>query len=304
MRFPIDPGQFSEMQRHIRERQKYGGLVPEDAARMFPLIQEALKNRPSSQQLAAMREQARWASEAARAIDPATVRALREVASSVAVLDNARELEGILGPDGLAAANLLTNRRVGRRLRAPSKEEAEQREDRVKEISPDDLQRAEELAASPQVRELLERVDAEGLVEEAEAVLQEEGLPDAGAEEDRVIELYGIAFEPSNLLLTAVILYAALQGASEVAPEQATALRQALDVIADLLAVLIAAREFGVADGASKVPDRTDREAEPPAVRLIDELLAEDPGYDEETWPEVAAAIDRDRPSNRKLFAR
>ena len=38
------------------------------------------------------------------------------------------------------------------------------------------------------------------------------------------------------------------------------------------------------------------------ALRLIDELLAEDPSYDEETWPEIAEALDRDRLSDRKLF--
>ncbi len=37
-------------------------------------------------------------------------------------------------------------------------------------------------------------------------------------------------------------------------------------------------------------------------MRLIDELLSEDPSYDEETWPEIAEALDRDRPSRRKLF--
>ena len=303
MRFPIDPRQFSEMQRYIGEHQKYSSLVPEDARRMYPLIQEALKNRPSQQQFAAMREQARWASEAARGIDPATLRTLQQAASaSAAVADNARLLRGVLGPDGLAAANLLTNRRVGLRLRASS-EEAEQGEGSVKEISPEDIRRAEELAAGPEVRELLEKVDAEGLVDEAEAVLKSEGLPDIGAEEVGEVELYGVHFEPSNLLVAAVVLFAALQGGSDVAPELASAIREALDVIADLLAVLIAAREFGVADGVSEAPDRTDRKSDNPAVRLIDELLEEDPRYDEETWPEIAAAIDRDRPSNRKLFA-
>lgn len=38
------------------------------------------------------------------------------------------------------------------------------------------------------------------------------------------------------------------------------------------------------------------------AIRLIDELLAQDPAYDERTWPEISAALDRDRPSHRKLF--
>ena len=38
------------------------------------------------------------------------------------------------------------------------------------------------------------------------------------------------------------------------------------------------------------------------AIQLIDELLAADPGYDEETWPEIAEALDRDRLSARRLF--
>ena len=302
MRFPIDPQRLSEMQKFISERQKYGGLIPKDADRMLPLIHEAMKNRPSPQHLEAMREQARWAPEAARAIDPATLSALNRASSAAAVLDNARVLQGVLGPDGLAAANLLANRRVGGRLRAPSSEEAERREGHVKEISTEDLRRVEDLAASPEVRELLEGVDAESLIEEAGAALEEEGLPDVDVEEDREVELYGVSLETSNLLATAVVLYVALQGASETAPEQVEALLQALDVITVLIAVLIAKREFD-AGGDPGAPTRTDRESDLPAARLIDELLAQDPGYDRETWPEVAAAIDRDRPSDRKLFA-
>jgi hypothetical protein len=302
MRFPIDPKHLSEMQKFVRERQKYGSLVPKDAERMLPLIREAMKNRPSPQHLAAMREQARWASEAARAVDPATLRALNRASSAAAVLDNARVLQSVLGPDGLAAANLLTNRRVSGRLRAPSSEEAEQREDRVKGISAEDVQRVEDLVASPEVRELLEGVDAESLIEEAEAALEEAGLPDIDVEEDGEVELYGVSFETSNLLATAIVLYAALQAASDAAPEQVEALRQALDIIADLIAILIAGRELSAA-GASGSLRRADRESDPPAARLIDELLAQDPDYDRVTWPEVAAAIDRDRPSDRKLFA-
>ncbi|PLS85068.1 MAG: hypothetical protein CYG60_14590 [Actinobacteria bacterium] len=45
-----------------------------------------------------------------------------------------------------------------------------------------------------------------------------------------------------------------------------------------------------------KAPDRA------AAMRLIDDLLSEDSSYDEETWPEIAEALDRDRPSRRKLF--
>lgn len=301
MRFPIDPRQLSEIQRYDSELRKYGGLVPKDAGRMIPLIHEAMKNRPSPQQLATMREQSRWAAQAARAIDPATVRALQKASSSVTTLDNARLLQDILGPDGLAAANLLTNRRVSIRLHAPSREEAELWEGRVREISAEDLRSAEELAASPAVRKLLEEADTDELVEKAEASLEEEGLLlDLDAEDSGEIELYGIHFEPSNLLFTAIILYVALQGAAEAAPEQVAALQQALNDLAGLLAVLIAAREFS---GTSQTSGGADRESDPPAVRLIDELLAEDPGYDEEAWPEIAAAIDRDRPSDRKLFA-
>lgn len=300
MNFPMDPRQFSEMHRRLSEIQKYTNLVPKEAGRMLPLIREAMKNRPSPQQLAAMREQARWASEAARAIDPATVRALREASSSAAILDNVRLLQDRLGPDGLTAASYLTSRRVGARLRPSSREEAERREGRVREISPEDLRSAEELAASPEVRKLLEGIDTEELVEEAEAVLGEEGLPlDLEVEEPGEVELYGIHLEPSNLLVTAIILNVALQGATEAAPEQIAALRQALDDLANLLAVLIAARDYG----APQTSGRTGRGSEPPAVRLIDELLTEDPSYDEETWPEIAAAIDRDRSADRQLFA-
>jgi hypothetical protein len=35
---------------------------------------------------------------------------------------------------------------------------------------------------------------------------------------------------------------------------------------------------------------------------LLDEWLADDSGYDEKTWPELKAALDRDRLSARKFF--
>jgi hypothetical protein len=303
MKFPIDPRQLSEIQRYSREIQKHGSMVPKDAGRMFPLIQEAMKNRPSPQQLAAMREQARWASEAARAIDPATLKALQDLASSATIADKTRWLQKTLGSDGLAAANLLTNRLVGVQLPALSREEAQSREERVREISPEDLRSAEELATSPIVRELLEE-----LVEEAEATLAEEGASldfyfGLDAEEPGEIELYGVHFEPSNIIVNAMIIYVALQGAAEVAPEQVAALQQTLDALADLLAVLLAVLLAKSEFDNSQTPRRNDQESDLPAVRLIDELLAEDPDYDEETWPEIAEAIDQDRPSDRKLFA-
>ena len=39
-----------------------------------------------------------------------------------------------------------------------------------------------------------------------------------------------------------------------------------------------------------------------PVIQLIEEWLADDSGYDEEAWPELKAALDRDRLSSRKLF--
>lgn len=38
------------------------------------------------------------------------------------------------------------------------------------------------------------------------------------------------------------------------------------------------------------------------AVALLDEWLADDSRYDEESWSELKAALDRDRLSARKLF--
>ena len=36
--------------------------------------------------------------------------------------------------------------------------------------------------------------------------------------------------------------------------------------------------------------------------RLLDEWLADESGYDEEAWPELKEALDRDRLSYRRLF--
>jgi hypothetical protein len=155
------------------------------------------------------------------------------------------------------------------------------------------------------VRELLESVDAEALVEEAEAALDKEGSPEIVAQDVGEVELYGISVEPSGVLLVALILYAALQVASVVTPEQAATIRQALDDLADVYAVVIAAREFGLVE-ISPQAGTAEEENQGfllPAVQLIDELLAEDSTYDKETWPGIQAALDRDRPSSRKLFA-
>jgi hypothetical protein len=55
----------------------------------------------------------------------------------------------------------------------------------------------------------------------------------------------------------------------------------------------------------SKVPDapRPRHHTTPEEViTLLDEWLQDESGYDEETWPELKEALDRDRLSERKLF--
>lgn len=39
------------------------------------------------------------------------------------------------------------------------------------------------------------------------------------------------------------------------------------------------------------------------AIRLLEEWLADESGYDEETWPELKKALDENRLSSRKFFA-
>lgn len=39
------------------------------------------------------------------------------------------------------------------------------------------------------------------------------------------------------------------------------------------------------------------------AIRLLEEWLADESGYDEETWPELKKTLDENRLSSRKLFA-
>ena len=56
---------------------------------------------------------------------------------------------------------------------------------------------------------------------------------------------------------------------------------------------------------SSRVSDssRSRHQTKPEAViALLDEWLQDESGYDEETWPELKEALDRDRLSERKLF--
>lgn len=50
---------------------------------------------------------------------------------------------------------------------------------------------------------------------------------------------------------------------------------------------------------------RAKREEQPrarKAIRLLEEWLADESGYDEETWPTLKKALDEDRLSSRRLF--
>lgn len=52
--------------------------------------------------------------------------------------------------------------------------------------------------------------------------------------------------------------------------------------------------------GSARHLIRAPRTAE--AIALIDRWLSDKTDYDEKTWPELKDALDRDRPSERKLF--
>ena len=51
---------------------------------------------------------------------------------------------------------------------------------------------------------------------------------------------------------------------------------------------------------SQQVPASSEKGME--AVQLLDQWLADESGYDAETWPELKAALERDRLSDRKLF--
>ncbi len=52
----------------------------------------------------------------------------------------------------------------------------------------------------------------------------------------------------------------------------------------------------------SGYPETEERRNVEKVIRLLDEWMADDSGYDEETWPELKAALDQNRFSSRKLF--
>jgi hypothetical protein len=56
----------------------------------------------------------------------------------------------------------------------------------------------------------------------------------------------------------------------------------------------------GIVEPVEREEDSTKRSEE--AIQLLEEWLADESGYDEEAWPELKAALERDRLSDRKLF--
>ena len=66
-----------------------------------------------------------------------------------------------------------------------------------------------------------------------------------------------------------------------------------------------AAAVAATSTAASAVLARTDRTPDDdPVVRLVEGWLADDSGYDEATWPDLKAALDRERAADaaRPLF--
>ena len=62
--------------------------------------------------------------------------------------------------------------------------------------------------------------------------------------------------------------------------------------------------KLAVLDFSSRLR-RGERRPNPAAIRLLDEWMADDSGYDQETWPELKEALDRNRREAgqyRKLF--
>jgi len=83
-------------------------------------------------------------------------------------------------------------------------------------------------------------------------------------------------------------------------------------VLAAKLAESVSADEFQVvgrliesqaAESATSSHVNTeDRRRVEKVISLLDEWMSDESGYDEETWPELKAALERDRLSSRKLF--
>ena len=211
---------------------------PAQQAALQAQAQAAQKIMPSPEQMEFYRRQAEEARRMAASIDPATLRVLREASSSQAILGAVEAARRALGERGFSAAQVLTDRELHfRPLPADRRErdsEGSGAESSPREITPEQVRKAEELAASDEVRELLERAVPEELEREAEAFLEDEDSPaPVGTESDEVV-LYGVDVKLSNPRQVALVLFVALQAAG-ISPELADRIRQALDDLSNVV---------------------------------------------------------------------
>lgn len=224
----------------MRLQKQLRGLLPSPAQQeaLRTQAQAAQQMMPRPEQIKFYRRQAEEARRMAASIDPATLRALREASSSQAILGAVEAARRALGERGFAAAQVLTDRELHFRPLPPVAREREDEGSRTEpqppEVMPERVRRAEELAGSDEVRELLEHVVPEKLEREAGAYLEDEDTPGpVGAESDEVV-LYGVDVRLSNPRQVALVLFVALQAAG-ISPELAEKLRQALDDLSNVV---------------------------------------------------------------------
>lgn len=220
----------------MRLQEKLKGLLPSPAQQEALRAQAyaAQKMMPSLEQMAAYRRQAEWARRMAASVDPAMLRALRDASSSREVLSAVETAQSTLGERGFAAAQILTDHELFFRPLPADRPKRDPERSRTEIPSPDQVRKAEELAGSDEVRELLERAVPEVLEKEAEDYLEDEGasgLLEAGLDE---VVLYGVDVKLSDAKKVALVLLVALHAAG-LTPDLATQIRQALDDLANVV---------------------------------------------------------------------
>lgn len=321
----MDPQSLERMQKHAERLRplaaSHNPVLLRNLARSRPELERMMRRSPSPEQMSAMQR----AADAVRSIDPANIRALQNASHHEALASNLTQLQRSLGPEGMDAARLLAGRVISRGLEARYGTSADRPGEDAEaiDIAAETLEAAQDLAASDQVRQLMEDLDPDALVAEAAEILEREGVPEVvPGEEDVFTEQEAHAGEaqqkteptsatgPFTLVGTFLILFLALQGTSHIAPELAADIRQMLDDISDVITPVLAYREISESGDRQDNEDRReDREpgegatATDPAIRLIDELLDADPSYDRETWPQIREALEANRLSDRRLFA-
>jgi hypothetical protein len=182
----------------------------------------------------AIRRQADWARRMAASVDPAMLRALRDVSTSREILSAVETARSALGERGFAAAQVLTDRELFFRPLPADPPKRDQEHSPAETPSVDRVRKVEELAGSDEVRELLERAVPETFEEEAAAYLQDEDVSDRlEADSDEVV-LYGVDVKLSDAKKVALVLLVALHAAG-LTPDLAAQIRQALDDLANVV---------------------------------------------------------------------